>query len=92
MKTISWEKHKKELLKDSIFRAEYEKLEPEFELARQMIKYRIKNKMTQAELAKKAGTNQVVISRIESGNANPSIASIQKISKALGKKLELKLT
>lgn len=91
MKTVSWEQHKKELFKDPKFRAEYEKLAPEFELARQIIKYRIKNKMTQKQLANKAGTNQVVISRIESGNANPSIASMRKLSKALGKKLEIKL-
>lgn len=90
-KLYSWEEHKKELMKDPEFRAEYEKLETEFMLARQVIGQRIKQKMTQSELAKKAGTNQVVISRIETGDANPTLGSMKKISKAFGKKLEIKM-
>lgn len=91
-KHLSLEKLKKEMLTDEGFRREYEKLEPEFELARQVIKFRIKNKMSQAELAKKAETAQPVISRIESGTANPRLDTIEKVSKALGKKITLKLT
>lgn len=78
-------------MKNPRFRAEYEKLNPEFALARQVIELRIKNKMTQTDLAIKAGTNQVVISRIESGNANPTLESMKKISNAFDKKLEIKL-
>jgi len=91
MKTTSFESHKRELMQNPRFRAEYERLEPEFNLAKQIIELRIKNKMTQTELAKKAGTNQVVISRIESGNANPTFDSMKKISNAFDKKLEIKM-
>lgn len=91
MKNIKWNDYKKQLLKDPEVAAEIERLEPEFELARQIISFRIKNKMTQNDLAVKAGTNQVVISRIENASGNPSLASIEKISKALGKRLEIKL-
>ncbi|MEK7447391.1 MAG: helix-turn-helix transcriptional regulator [Patescibacteria group bacterium] len=92
METISWNEHKKEMLKDAKLRKELEKIEPEFELARQIIGLRIKNKMSQTELAEKAHTRQPVISRIESGNANPRLQTIEKIGKALGKKVSLKLT
>ena len=91
MKNIKWNTYKKELLKDPAVSAEIERLQPEFELARQVISFRIKDKMTQNELAKKAGTNQVIISRIENASENPSIATMEKICKALGKKLEIKL-
>jgi len=43
--------------------------------------------MTQAELAKKVGTQKSNISRLESGNYNPSLDFLVKISEALGKKL-----
>jgi len=91
-KNITLEEHKKELLKNPEFKREREKLEPEFELARQIIKLRIRQKMSQAELAKKAHTAQPVISRIESGDANPRLETIGRISKALGKKVSLRLT
>ena len=70
-------------MKDPEFRREYEKLEPEFEIARQMIGARIKKKMTQEELAKKAGTGQAVISRLEGMNAKPSISLLKRIADAL---------
>jgi len=92
VKNITLEEHKKELMKDEGFRREYEKLQPEFELARQIIGLRIKNKMSQTELAEKAHTRQPVISRIESGDANPRLETIGRIGKALGKKVSLRLT
>jgi predicted transcriptional regulator len=87
----TFKEHKKELMKDSAFKAEYKKIEPEFKLAREIIKRRIEKKMTQGELAKKAGTRQPVISRIESGNANPRFDSLKNISEALDSKLEVRL-
>jgi DNA-binding XRE family transcriptional regulator len=92
MKNITLEKHKRELLKNPEFKKEWDGLDSEFELARQIIKLRIKMKMSQAELAKKANTRQPVISRIESGDANPRLKTIEKISKALDKKVILKLS
>lgn len=89
MKNITWKEHKKELLKNKELKKELEKLEPEFELARQIIELRIEQNLTQAELAKRAGTSQVVISRLENAAANPSLALIKRIFKALGKDLQV---
>jgi predicted transcriptional regulator len=89
MKNITWKAHKKELLKDKKLQEELEKLEPEFELARQIIELRISQNLTQAELASRAHTSQVVISRLENAEANPSLALIKKIFKALGKDVQV---
>lgn len=89
MKNITWKEHKKELLKDKKLREEIGKLEPEFELARQIIELRIKEGLTQSELAKRAHTNQVVISRLENAEANPSLELIKRIFRALGKDVQL---
>ena len=79
----------REWMKDSEYRREYEKLEPEFQIARQMIGARIKQKMSQAELAKKAGTGQAVISRLEGMNAKPSISLLQRVAQALNTKINI---
>ncbi len=82
----------KEWIKDPEFRREYEKLEPEFQIARQIIDARIKRKITQEELAKRMGTGQAVISRLENANAKPSLSLIQRLADALNLKVELKFT
>lgn len=89
MKNITWKEHKKELLKNKKLREEIGKLKPEFELARQIIELRIKEGLTQSELAKRAHTNQVVISRLENAEANPSLELIKRIFRALGKDVQL---
>lgn len=85
--TIPFESLKKEWMKDPKFRSEYDKLQPEFEIARQLIDARINKKMTQEEIAKKVGTGQAVISRLERANASPSLDLLKRVASALGKKL-----
>ncbi len=82
---------KKRFLADSGFRKEYEALGPEFELIESIIKRRAELEMTQKELADKLGTGQAVISRLESGNANPTLASLAEIAKALDADLRIEL-
>ncbi len=75
----------KKKLKDPAFRKEYEKLDDEFKLASQLIKLRITANLTQKELAKKIGTSQPAIARLESGQyESVSLAFLKRISKALG--------
>ncbi|MBD5436938.1 MAG: helix-turn-helix domain-containing protein [Treponema sp.] len=86
-----FERHLADMLKDDEFRAEYEALEPEYELRRQLIQARISSNMTQKQLAEKAGTKQSNIARLESGNYNPSFQFLQKIAGALNKKISIAL-
>lgn len=76
---------------DPEFRKEYEALGPEFELIESIIRRRMELKMSQGELAAKVGTGQAAISRLESGNANPTLASLVEIAEALDADLRIEL-
>lgn len=86
----NWKTLKKELLKDPEVKAEYERLRPKYELISALIEARIKKGLTQEGLAKKVGTKQSAIARLEGGNANPSVSFLEKIAAALGTKLEIR--
>jgi len=79
------------LMKNPEFRREWEALEPEYQLKREIIGARIRKKMTQEELAKKAGTAQAVISRLENMTVKPSLALLERVAKALDSRLVIKL-
>jgi len=80
---------KNQLLKDKKIKKAYNDLEPEFAVIQMIIAKRLRAGLTQAQLAKKIGTKQSAISRIEQGSYNPSLAFLIKIAKALDAKLEI---
>lgn len=84
-----WEDLKKELLKDPKYKRAYDHLELEYSIIAQVIQKRLDKGLTQKQLAEKIGTKQSAISRLEGGNISPSIAFLEKISKALGTKLHI---
>lgn len=88
---VSFEDHKKELLSDPEVKKMYDALEPEYALIRSVMDRRLAKKMSQKELAVKIGTKQAAISRLESGNSNPSLKFLQKVAAALGARLSISL-
>jgi len=92
MRKKTYKQFKRELLKDKKIKYAYEKLGPEFAVIEMIIKKRIERGLTQKELARKIGTKQSAISRLESGTYNPSISFLQKVGEALGAKLKISLT
>lgn len=78
-------------LKDPEFRKEWEAKEPERKLMFAILDARIKKGMTQAQIAKKAGTTQSAIARFEAGNSNPTLGFASRLSRAVGARLEIKL-
>lgn len=86
---IAFEELEKKWMKDPEFIKEWKKTEPEYELARSLIGARLKKKMSQAELAKKIGTKQPVISRLEGMSSMPSVTLLKRVAVALGAKLEI---
>ena len=78
-------------MKDREIKRAYEKLGPKFTLIEMIIKKRIEKGLTQKKLAKRIGTKQSAISRIESGKYNPTLSFLQKITEALGAKLEISI-
>lgn len=74
-------------LEDPSFRAEWEALEPEYQIVRSMLLARERRGMTQAMLSEATGVSQADISRIESGKANPSVKTLKRLAKGLGCRL-----
>ena len=83
---------KKELFEnDKKLREKYDELAPRYEIISKAIDTRIKKKMTQEEVAIKMGTTKSSISRFESGNYNPTIDFLIRLSEALGKTLKINM-
>jgi predicted transcriptional regulator len=87
---LSFDKFKEESLKNPKIKAEYDRQQPEFAIIDALIKNRIKNNLTQKQLANKMGTKQSVISRIEIGRANPTFSFLKRLAKALNSTLEIR--
>lgn len=79
-----------EQLKNPEFKAEYDALEPEFQIIKAMIDGRNKLKLTQKDLAALSGIAQADISRLENGNANPSIRTLKKLASAMNMALDIR--
>ena len=78
-----------EQLKDPEIFKEYEALQPEHTIIQTMINARQKSGITQKELAKRTGIAQGDISKLENGNANPSIRTLQRLAKGMGMILKI---
>lgn len=78
-----------EQMKDPEFRAEWDALEPEFQIIRAIIEGREEKDLTQRQLAEATGITQADISRLENGTANPSLRTLKRLAAGLGKTLKL---
>lgn len=79
------------LMKNAEFTAEYERLQPRYDLIAQIIEARTGQNMTQSELARRMGTQTSNISRLESGTYNPSLDFLIRTANSLGKELQIAL-
>ena len=86
-----FQKHLAAEMQDADFAAEYDTLSAQYAFARQIIGLRIAQGLTQGELAKRVGTSQANISKIEHGTLNPSFEMAQRIATGLGKRLKISL-
>lgn len=86
---------KNKALKKTLVKKEYNALEPEFSLLRDMLRARKKVGLSQAQVAERMGTKSSSITRLESslssGKHSPSLATIKKYTEALGCHLEIKI-
>lgn len=80
------EMHKK-WMKEPKYRKAYEALEEEFVLASAVIGVRNRAGLTQEELARKMGTTQPVVARLESGRVRPSMRTLERLAEATGSRL-----
>ena len=85
----SYKDYKKKALQNPEVKAEYDALQPEYDIIQAMIDARNSQHITQKELAEKTGITQADISRIENGTRNPSLAMMKRIAEGLGMQLKL---
>ncbi len=74
---------------DPAYRREYQALEPEFALIEAMIQARAHACLTQAQLARRMGTTQAAIVRLESGRTKPSTRTLERLAKTTGMRLRI---
>ena len=86
----SLQEHISEKLKDPEFRKVWDNLDPEFDILEMIIKAREEAGLTQEELARRIGTKQPALSRLERGGFQKAkIETLQKIAKALNVRLTI---
>ncbi len=76
-------------LKDPEFKKEWDALETEFQIIQAIIDARTETGITQKQLSDLSGITQAEISKIENGNANPSLKTLKKLASAMGKKVKI---
>ncbi|MDP3800015.1 MAG: helix-turn-helix transcriptional regulator [bacterium] len=76
-------------LKDGELRKHYRSYGKQLEIAYQILQLRIKNNISQEEFAKRIGTTQSNIARMESGSQNFTIEMLDKVAETFNKKLQI---
>ncbi len=88
-KKTNFEEFFDEQMKIPEVKAEYDALEPEFSIIQAIIDARKDSGLTQKELAERTGIAQADISKIENGNANPSLRTLKRLAAGFGKSLKI---
>ena len=87
-----WDKFVNKQLQNPEVRAEWDALEPEFAIIRAIIEARKATGLTQKQLSERTGIAQGDISRLENGNANPSLSTLKRLAAAMGMTLKIEFT
>lgn len=82
-------KHLEKSLQDEEFAQEWNEQSAERDVMRQIVEARMEEGLTQQELAERCGMKASNLCRLENGNGNPSVATLEKIARGLGRKLEI---
>jgi len=90
--TITFEQLKARLLANPEVKAKYDALAPEFEIAAELLRARLRAGLSQAELAERMGTSQSAIARLESGQTLPSTKTILRYAEATGSRYHVRLS
>ena len=89
MKQTTFNELLKKELRNEEFKQAWDNLEPEFQLVDAILTARKERSLTQKELSELTGITQADISKIENGSANPSLATLKRLAKGLGKELRI---
>ena len=75
--------------KDADYKAAYDALEEEFDLARTLIEARTAAGLSQAQLARRMKTSQSYIARLEGGKVRPSTHALERFAQATRTRLRI---
>ena len=75
--------------KDQDYRAAYDALDEEFQLARVLIEARTRAGLSQTQLARRMKTSQSYVARIEGGRVRPSTDALERFAHATGMRLRI---
>lgn len=89
IKATDFEDVLKDHLKDPEFKRYFDEFGKQLEISYQMLQMRKKAKISQAKLAKKIGTTQSNVARMEAGNQNFTVSMLTRIANVFGKDLEV---
>lgn len=81
--------HLEKSLSNPAFKVEWENQSVERDIMRQIVEARIAEGLSQQELAAKCGMKPSNLCRLENGNGNPSVSTLNKIARGLGKRLKI---
>ena len=82
---------KARFMEDPEFREEYARVDEEYALIEALVRARTAAKLTQAELARRLGTTQSAVARLEGGRVSPSFATLRRYAEATGTRLTVGL-
>ena len=80
---------KARLLSNPEVAAAYAEADAEYSMMETMIRARTEAGLTQAEVAERTGTTQSAIARLEGGRVSPTVETLRKYAKAVGKTLRV---
>lgn len=89
---MNWKTHRKLLLKDPEVRKALKENEPEYQIARALIRARIEKNLTQKQLAVKLGTKQSVLSRVENAKTTPTVSFLKRLAVVLNMNLKIEFS
>lgn len=74
---------------DPAFRDAYGEADAEFSVIEELIRARHAAGVTQEELARRLGTTQSVIARLEGGRVSPTVGTLRRYAAGLGKRIRV---
>lgn len=82
---------KARLLADPEVAAAYAEADAEYSVIEAMIRVRAEAGLTQAEVARRMGSTQSAVARLEGGGISPSVDTLRRYAKAVGKRLRVEM-
>ena len=87
----NYKDYRKRALQNPEVKAEYDALQPEYDIIQAMIDARVQQNMTQKDLSARTGITQADISRIENGTRNPSLSMVKNSPIVLGDAIKTRI-